>query len=202
MKKIIVILLIVALLFGAGVFGFYKVRDVFTRKMISQLSESEEIKKYIEKTDEKLNKIVEEHGSIAKALEKEYNEYIEENGESEISKKAETTEKKASSADDNNTNVDFAEKKQPEENINTKKTEKKVNNNKETQSKKEAGDFWSEPLVKSVYGRFSASEIASMSSMAAGGFTAEEKKKIKSIVFSRVSGSEINQIIALYNKYY
>lgn len=64
-----------------------------------------------------------------------------------------------------------------------------------------AGDFWDEPLVKDVYGRFSAGEISTVTSMMADGFTREEKKYIKQLVFSRVSAAEISEIERLYYKY-
>lgn len=64
-----------------------------------------------------------------------------------------------------------------------------------------AKDFWSEPLVKAVYGRFSASEISTCSSMLSGGLTKEEKRYIKNLVYSRVSSAEISEIERLYYKY-
>ena len=62
-----------------------------------------------------------------------------------------------------------------------------------------AKSFWDEPLVKSVYARFSASEIAMASSALAGGLSAEKKQEIKNIVLSRVSAHEIHELQRLYN---
>ena len=156
MKKIIVIFSAVAVLITAGVFGFYKIRDVFTDKMMSQLQNDEEVKKYAEEIKKKAESVAEE---IKEETEKEDEEKTEE------------------------------EKKEAEEKEKAENGEKKP------------GGFWDEPLVKSVYARYSASEIATVSSMAAGGFTAEEKRRAKAIVFSKMSSSEFNQILQLYNKY-
>ena len=71
-------------------------------------------------------------------------------------------------------------------------------NNSNTSASGHAKSLWDEPLVKSVAARFSQSEIAEMTKMAAGGFTAEEKSKIKSIVYSKVSQAEISELKKLY----
>ena len=157
MKKIIVIFIAVAVLITAGVFGFYKIRDVFTDKMMSQLQNDEEAKKYADEIKKKAEGVAEE---------------IKEKSEKEEEEKTEEEEKKE------------AEEKE-----------------KAANSEKKPGGFWDEPLVKSVYARYSASEIATVSSMAAGGFNPEEKSRAKAIVFSKMSSSEFNQILQLYNKY-
>lgn len=62
-----------------------------------------------------------------------------------------------------------------------------------------AGSFWDEPLVKSVYSRFSASEIAMAARASAGGLSAKEKQAVKDMVYGRVSASEIAELQRLYN---
>lgn len=58
------------------------------------------------------------------------------------------------------------------------------------------------PYVKSIYNRFSASEIAQVSAMMTGGFTPEEKSRVKSIVMSKVTSDEINKLKEIYSLYY
>ncbi len=145
-KKWIFIPLCVALavLVVGGKIAFDKGRDYVTKKMVTSLSETEEVKKYKE----------------------------------QIEKKAEDIKPEATQAP--------KEEKQEE-----KKSEKTS----------EVKDFWSEPLVREVYGRFSASEISTCSNMLSGGLTKEEKKYIKNLVYSRVSSAEISEIERLYYKY-
>ena len=62
-----------------------------------------------------------------------------------------------------------------------------------------AGSFWDEPLVQSVYSRFSSSEIALAMRAASGDATSAEKKAVKDMVYGRVSASEIAELQRLYN---
>lgn len=71
-------------------------------------------------------------------------------------------------------------------------------NNSNTSASGYAKSLWDEPLVKSVAARFSQSEIAEITKMAPGGFTAEEKSRVKSIVYSKVSQAEISELKKLY----
>lgn len=101
-------------------------------------------------------------------------------------------------------NIPETENTSENENTNEKKegtkTETKENQVTENALPKNIMDH---PYVKSIYARFSAGEIAEVSGMMAGGVTSEEKSRIKQIVFSKVSRSEINklqEIYSLYNK--
>ena len=74
MKKIIVITAIVLVLIFAGIFGFYIIRDVFTDKMMAQLQNDEEVKKYALQIEEQAKKEAEalvEKAEGEKAEEKE-----------------------------------------------------------------------------------------------------------------------------------
>ena len=55
--------------------------------------------------------------------------------------------------------------------------------------------------VMSIYNRFTASEVSTVSSMLSGGLTVEEKRAIKSIVYAKVSGAEIDRLYAIARKY-
>ena len=55
--------------------------------------------------------------------------------------------------------------------------------------------------VMSIYKRFSTSEVSQVSNMLSGGITPEEKKMIKSIVYSKVSQAEVNRLFAIAKKY-
>ncbi len=55
--------------------------------------------------------------------------------------------------------------------------------------------------VMSIYNRFTASEISTVSGMLSGGLTVEEKRTIKSIVYAKVSGAEIDRLYAIARKY-
>lgn len=153
MKKVVIIILILAILVGGGFVAFYHVRDYLTAKMITQLENTDEMQEYVKEVKEK----------VADA-----------------------------SADENKEDT---EEKDKEEKTDAKKEEETG------KEEKKSGGFWDEPLVKSVYARYSASEIASVSSMAAGGFTPEEKRQVKAIVFAKMSRAELNEIINLYYKY-
>ena len=61
-----------------------------------------------------------------------------------------------------------------------------------------AGSFWDEPLVQSVYSRFSASEIALAAEAMSGGLSGSEKKAVKDMIYGRVSASEIAELQRLY----
>lgn len=148
-KKWLCAVAVVLLLLVGGKIAFDKGKDYITKKMVTELANTEEVKKYKEEAEK-----------VAEAV----------SGESE----AEDTKKKE-------------EEKKPDE--------------KKAESTPTAGDFWSEPLVREVYGRFSASEISTCSSMLSGGLTKEEKKYIKNLVYSRVSSAEISEIERLYYKY-
>lgn len=146
MKKKWIFILIGTLLvvLVGGKIAFDKGRDYVTKKMVTSLAETEEVKKYKEEAKKAAEDIKAEGTEVPK------------------------------------------EEKQEE-----KKSEK-------TSGVK---DFWSEPLVREVYGRFSSSEISTCSNMLSGGLTKEEKKYIKNLVYSRVSSAEISEIERLYYKY-
>lgn len=55
-------------------------------------------------------------------------------------------------------------------------------------------------FVMNIYGRFSASEISSISKMMENGITPEEKKAIKSIVYAKVSSGEIQRLMEISKK--
>lgn len=55
--------------------------------------------------------------------------------------------------------------------------------------------------VMSIYNRFTASEVSTVSGMLSGGLTVEEKRAIKSIVYAKVSGAEIDRLYAIARKY-
>ncbi|MBO4897548.1 MAG: hypothetical protein J5590_04560 [Clostridia bacterium] len=61
-----------------------------------------------------------------------------------------------------------------------------------------AGSFWDEPLVQSVYSRFSASEIALAAQAMSGSLSGSEKKAVKDMIYGRVSASEIAELERLY----
>lgn len=143
-KKLICIGAVLLILFAGGKIAFDKGKDYVAEKMVTELSNTEEVKKYKEE--------------------------------------AKKTAEAASGGQ---------EKEEAEEKTEEKKAE----------STSEVKDFWSEPLVREVYGRFSASEISTCSSMLSGGLTKEEKKYIKNLVYSRVSSAEISEIERLYYKY-
>ena len=62
---------------------------------------------------------------------------------------------------------------------------------KDSSSQAAAGSFWDEPLVQSVYSRFSASEIAMASKAMTGNLSGSEMKAVKDMIYGRVSASEI-----------
>lgn len=55
--------------------------------------------------------------------------------------------------------------------------------------------------VMNIYSRFTASEISTVSGMLSGGLTVEEKRAIKSIVYAKVSGAEIDRLYSIARKY-
>ncbi len=146
-RKIFLISVLALALIVCGVYAFKKGRNYVTGKVIQQLAETEEVKKYEEQIKKNM-------GSEAETDEKDLEE----------------------------------EKKQDLE-------------NKPTVEPKKPKSMWDEPLVQNVYARFSASEISTVTAMMANGFTKEEKKYIKSLVFSRVSSAEISQLKEIYYKY-
>lgn len=148
-KKWICTVAVLLLLLAGGKIAFDKGKDYVAKKMVTELSNTEAVKKYKEEAEK-----------AAEAV------------------SGEDTKEEA--------------KEKPEE----KKAEEK-----KAESTPAAGDFWSEPLVREVYARFSASEISTCSSMLSGGLTKEEKKYIKNLVYSRVSSAEISEIERLYYKY-
>lgn len=97
----------------------------------------------------------------------------------------------------------------PEDDIPIQNTEDKnsagiktENNNLESKPDMELpSDIMNHPYVKNIYKRFSAAEIAEVSSMLPGGFTSEEKTRAKQIVLSKVSKSEINRLQEIYKLY-
>ena len=146
-RKIFLISVLALALIVCGVYAFKKGRNYVTGKVIQQLAETEEVKKYEEQIKKNM-------GSEAETDEKDLEE----------------------------------EKKQDLE-------------NKPTVEPKKPKSMGDEPLVQNVYARFSASEISTVTAMMANGFTKEEKKYIKSLVFSRVSSAEISQLKEIYYKY-
>lgn len=55
--------------------------------------------------------------------------------------------------------------------------------------------------VMNIYSRYSSAEVAEVLNLATGGITPQEKKRIKEIVFSKMSRAEYDEIIRLSNKY-
>ncbi len=55
--------------------------------------------------------------------------------------------------------------------------------------------------VMSIYYRFSASEVNTVSQMMADGITTEEKQTIKQIVYAKVSRAEVDTLFAIARKY-
>jgi len=55
--------------------------------------------------------------------------------------------------------------------------------------------------VMSIYNRFTASEVSTVSGMLSGGLTVEEKRAIKKIVYAKVSDAEINKLYEIARKY-
>lgn len=90
------------------------------------------------------------------------------------------------------------------ENTDEKKQEIQTESNEKQETETTLpSNIMDHPYVKSIYSRFSAGEITEVSTMMSGGVTAEEKVRIKQILFSKVSSSEINklkEIYSLYNK--
>ena len=142
---IIAAILLICLVFG-GIYAFRRIRDYAAGRVIKELAQTEEVKKYEEQIKSEAKK-------------------LQEPGE----------------------NAEAAETPKPES---TKAPEAKPKS------------VWDEPLVQNVYARFSASEVSTVTGMLAGGLTREEKRYIKSLVYSRVSAAEISQLMEIYNRYY
>jgi len=56
-------------------------------------------------------------------------------------------------------------------------------------------------VIKLVLSRLSSADIAELRKLAEGGVTAEEKGRIKQIIFSKFSAQEVSYLRAVYNKY-
>lgn len=150
------------------------------------------IEKSIEKIAESDNAAKEQFSALEERIGKELNKEASNQNTSSPSPRSDSGKNSEPAS-----NPDFIgpiQQKEKNDSGQADKTQSAAANN----SSGNAKSFWEEPLVKSVAARFTQAEIAELSKMAAGGFTAEEKARVKSIVYAKVSSSEINELKRLY----
>lgn len=204
MKKrtILIIVLIVAALVG-GVCAFKYSVNYITKRVIDKLVQTEEVQKYREKlealAEKELSKIEnseELQNKIAdKVKEPPSFGSVTEKNEEEIPNLRSNVGKDKNS--DNSTETG-SENVQKNKNAAINEGNSKI---AVSGAAEYTGDFWSHPLVQSVYSRFSSGEIAQAMSAVSGNATGAEKKAVKEMVLSRVSAAEINELQELYYKY-
>lgn len=177
MKKIIKITLSILLILGIAAFAFlYNIGD-----------------RIVEESLENIEKIVEPKNSDSKSIEEK-----EENKENEQKIENEDVTK----VTENSTKEVGSEIKQEV----MESQEDKVNNTEVTKEEiKEAKDSVTvvdkATIAAMVMKNLTASDIAELQGLAAGGLTTEEKQRAKEIAYSRFTPQEIETIKDMYTKY-
>ncbi len=184
MKKLCIILSVIMVIGCLGYLAYDKVTDFMVKKTLGILSEDEALKAQIEAA-------------------------IKNAGTNELSEDAGTEDEPVLEEKPAETAKPVEKEKNKDENSPKEQTvEKSSTPSKTEKPKKSGGTLTMDDLqgadkayVMSIYNRFTASEVSTVSAMLSGGITAEEKRKIKSIVYAKVSTAEINKLYAIAEKY-
>ena len=189
-KVIIIIAIIVVVLIAGGYVAFEKTREYVGNKVINQILNSGDIsEKDIAAAAKRLGITLPEGTTAENII----------NGLSNDNNSAQNGSNTNSEKSDKNGNN--TQNNSQSDNKTDGKNDNAENASSGEQPQIRAGSFWNEPLIKDIYGRFSASEIASLTSKSLDGLSKEEKKEIKDLVYSRVSTDEISEAMALYKLY-
>lgn len=204
MKKrtILVIVLIVVALIVSSICAFKYGVNYVTKRVIDKLVQTEEVQKYREQLEalaEKELAKIESNVEARNEIDDEVKEIPSLGSGGEDTKEIPSLGGAGGKNKKSDSGTGLKVK-----NVQNNKKQSTLKNNVNIETSESAeytGDFWSHPLVQSVYSRFSSGEIAQAMSAVSGNATGAEKKAVKEMVLSRVSAAEINELQELYYKY-